>query len=147
MAVPDACNEGSHLRPNSSSKRSRQVIFQSAHVAEDEIIEVLFAKLAAAVRDRIEFSGVSWQGQRSNIVWRAEVTAGVPTCAVPHHDDTVIWMTPGYFIQARLHARGMDARQDQGIQRSGKDIDCGSRTSRASVKFSRYGPPRAVKCH
>jgi len=81
--------------------------------------------LTAAIPDvlnRVEFGRIRGQFQQINVCWRFERIATVPARTVDHHDDVLLGVVYRDFVQEKLHAFGIDVRQDQTIELASTDV-------------------------
>jgi hypothetical protein len=100
-----------------------EVIFERIDRVEYQVVEEFLTQLVPKVFYRVEFWRVGRQGQQPNIVRHLQGLACVPACTVQYHDNFLVRMTRGDFLQKDLHAVCIDVRQDQTVEMTAVRID------------------------
>jgi hypothetical protein len=94
------------------------VCFQRVQAVEYTVVEELLAQFIPHVLLRVEFRRIGRQKQGSHIFRQFDFLAFMPAFAVKHHDNILIRVAWGNFIQKHLHACAIDVGQYQRIEAS-----------------------------
>ena len=92
------------------------MIFESIDALEDSVMEVLFTQLVPDVFLGIELGRVRRKKRQAKVVGQVEVVALVPASAIEHHQDVVVGVASGDFVEEELHAVGVDMGQHQAVE-------------------------------
>lgn len=98
------------------SQRSFEMDFKGIDTVEDAVVKGLLAQVVPEVFDGVEFRCVGREFEQAEVVGQSERLALMPAGAVEHHQDTVLWMARGDFVQKELHAVAVDVGEDQCVQ-------------------------------
>ena len=104
------------------SETGIELVFDGVKTIEGQVVEVLLAQLVPDMLDGIQFESVRRQRQQPHIGGHTQRPARMPTGPVRHHHDVLIGVAGGHLIEEDLHARGIHARQDQGVQFATGDL-------------------------